>query len=233
MVYLLGMNPSATDPQHRLRLALLVAGGLIVVLLVGIGIYGVILGPRPPETPAGTGKPTPTTPTTPSPTDARRQPPAVQGSTDPDVFARNVATTLFTWDTGSGLMPLDYSATILAVGDPSGTEQAGLASDLSAYLPSREAWIDLRKYATTQTLSITTTFVPDSWHDAVSQAKPGQIPTGALAITIEGIRHRAGVWNDEPVTAERDVAFTVFVACPPGAASCHLLRLSQLDNPLR
>ena len=51
-------------------------------------------------------------------------------------------------------MPLDYSSVILAVGDPSGAEQAGLASDVAAYLPSREAWLELRQYTTAQHLTI-------------------------------------------------------------------------------
>ena len=59
-----------------------------------------------------------------------------------------------------------------------------------------------------------------------------------------------GIWNDEPVTSEHPVAFTIFLACPPddpptgsqsetsapdtGAVpSCYLLRLSMLDQPLR
>ena len=159
-------------------------------------------------------------------------------SHDPDQFARNVAEALFGWDTGSGLMPLDYSAGILEVGDPSGTEQAGLGSDIAAYLPSRETWIELRQYATTQRLVIDRSFVPEAWDQAVEQAQPGQLAPGATAVTIEGTRHRAGVWNGEPVTAEQSVSFTVFLACPPPAPQfrtglCHLLRLSQLDNPLR
>jgi hypothetical protein len=135
-------------------------------------------------------------------------------------------------------MPLDYTSVILAVGDPSGTEQAGLASDIASYLPSREAWIELRKYATTQHLTIESSFVPEAWDQAVEQAQPGQLPPGATAVTIEGTRHREGVWNGEPVTSEHPVAFTVFLACPSPAPEfrtglCHVLRLSQLDNPLR
>ena len=159
--------------------------------------------------------------------------PRVVGSTDPDQFARNVATTLFAWDTASGLMPLDYSAAILAVGDPSGTEQAGLASEVANYLPSRDQWVELRKHSTSQSLSITDSYVPEAWADAISQAPPGQVPTGASAVTIEGTRHRAGTWNGTPVTDDFQVAFTIFIACPPGADSCHVLRLSQLDNPLK
>ena len=154
-------------------------------------------------------------------------------STGDNEQARNVAETLFAWDTASGLMPLDYSAVVLAVGDPSGAEQAGLASDIAAYLPTREAWVELRQYATTQHLEITDAFVPGAWATAQEQAQPGQLVEGTTAITIEGVRHRAGVLNDEPVDSAHEVAFTVFVVCEPAYDTCHLLRLSELDNPLR
>lgn len=80
--------------------------------------------------------------------------------------------------------------------------------------------------------------MPEAWDTAVEQAQPGQLPAGATAVTIEGTRHREGVWNGETVTSEHPVAFTVFLACPPPAPEfrtglCHVLRLSQLDNPLR
>ena len=130
-------------------------------------------------------------------------------------------------------MPLDYSSVVLAVGDPSGAEQAGLASDVAAYLPTREAWLELRQYATAQHLTIEDAYVPEAWGEAVEQAQPGQLPPGATAVTIEGTRHREGVWNGQPVTSQHEVTFTVFVVCAPTYPTCHLLRLSQLDNPLR
>ena len=133
----------------------------------------------------------------------------------------------------SGLLPLDYASPILGAGDPSGAEQAGLASDISTYLPTRDAWIELRQYATRQHLVIDTTVIPDAWGEAVEQANPGQIAPGTTALTIEGTRHRAGVWNGQPVTSEHPVAFTMFMVCAPSYPTCHLLRLSQLDNPLR
>lgn len=157
--------------------------------------------------------------------------PVVRGSRDPQTFAGNVALALFTWDTTTGLMPLDYTSALLDVGDPTGQEQAGLAADIATYLPTRDAWIDLRQYATTQTLTIDSIQVPNAWNEAVEQAHPGQLPDGAAAYTIHGTRQRDGVWNGAPTSAERDVAFTVFIACPPDE-TCHLLRLSQLDNPL-
>lgn len=154
-------------------------------------------------------------------------------SRDPEQFARKVATTLFAWDTTTGLMPLDYTSAILAVGDPSGTEQAGLATDVAAYLPSRTAWQDLRTYATRQHLTIDRIYVPDAWGHAVAQAPKGQIAPGTVAYTIEGTRHRTGTWNGEPVESSHPVTFTVFITCAPTYTTCRVLRLSQLDNPLR
>lgn len=159
--------------------------------------------------------------------------PIVRASADPETFARNVATALFAWDTASAFMPLDYTSVVLAVSDPSGAEQAGLASDIATYLPNRDAWIELRHYATAQHLTIDEVIVPDAWDAALEQAQPGQLAEGTIAYTIEGIRHREGVWNDETVTSEHPVAFTVFLVCASTYDTCHLLRLSQLDNPLR
>ena len=227
------MTPSA-DPKARRRLIVLIIAGLLVLILAGIGVYGLITGPASrPDAPDSGYDPAPTA-TAPS-KDGHEAPELepVAASDDPEEFARNVATAVFAWDTGSGFMPLDYQAVIVDVGDPSGTEQAGLATDVAGYLPTREAWTDLRQYDTSQHLEITGLSVPAAWEDALSQAEPGQIAEGTTAYTIEGTRHRRGVWNDEPVTSEHQVAFTVFVVCAPTYDTCHLLRLSELDNPLR
>ncbi|MGE3192904.1 MAG: hypothetical protein AB7K08_05500 [Microbacteriaceae bacterium] len=230
------MSPAPTDPRARRRLVALIAAGIVLLLLAGVGVYGLLIGPRITSADDPRPEPSPTVPTAPSPgpsTPSLPQVPAVPRSNDPVAFAEGVATTLFAWDTGLGLWPLDYTSAILAVGDPSGDEQAGLASDTSAYLPNRDAWIELRQYATTQHLVIDTSFVPDAWADAVAQAQPGQIAPGTTAVTIEGTRHRSGIWNGQPVTSAHPVSFTVFVVCAPTYPTCQLLRLSQLDNPLR
>lgn len=158
--------------------------------------------------------------------------PVIPRSTDAETFARSIATALFTWDTGTGFLPLDYAEVILDVADPSGTEQPGLAADLASYLPTHDAWVQLRQYATKQRMEITSAYVPDAWADALAQARRGQLPDGAIAFTLEGIRHRSGEWNGDPVSANQPVAFTVFIACPP-KDTCYVLRLSQLNNPLR
>ena len=230
------MSPASTDTRNRRRLVTLIAAGIVLLLLTGVGVYGLLTGPRnststdpdPEPGPVTTAPPT-VEPSTPRPPGV----PAVPRSADPEAFARGVASTLFAWDTASGLWPLDYTSAILTVGDPSGDEQAGLASDVAAYLPTRDAWIELRQYATRQHLTIDTAYVPAAWADAVAQAQPGQLAAGTTAVPIEGTRHRAGVWNGQPVTSEHPVAFTVFVVCAPTYPTCHLLRLSQLDNPLR
>lgn len=221
---------SSSFPRGRL-MALIVVG-LALLILAGVGIYGLILGPHTTSTPDPAPSPhTHThTPTTPAPSP---QLPVMPQSADPETFARNVAEAIFAWDTTSGLMPLDYTAAILEVGDPSGTEQAGLASDLATYLPTRDAWVELRKHETRQHLVIDQAFVPEAWADAVTQAQPGQIAPGTSAFTIEATRHRDGIWNGEAVTSEHAVSFTVFIVCAPSYPTCHLLRLSQPDNPLR
>ena len=233
-MHLAGMNPADPDPRSRRRFVALIAAGIVLLLLAGVGIYGLLAGPRTTSTGGQTSAPRPaeTTPPTPA-SSTTAQLPAVVRSADPEAFARNVATALFAWDTASGLLPLDYASALLAVGDPSGIEQAGLASDIAKYLPNRDAWIELRQYATSQHLTIDQAFIPDAWADAIKQAQPDQVAPGTAAVTIEGTRHREGVWNGQPVTSQHEVTFTVFVVCAPTYPTCHLLRLSQLDNPLR
>jgi hypothetical protein len=235
LAYLTGMKTPA-NPRARRRIITLITTGTTVLILVAFGVYGLASGPtKPPESGASRAPTTasPTVPSSPNASPSSPMPvvPPVRTSRDPETFAGNVAHALFTWDTTTGLMPLDYTAALLDVGDPTGTEQAGLAADIATYLPTRQAWTDLRQYATTQSLTIDSIQVPASWGEALAQAHPGQLPEGATAYTIHGTRHRQGVWNGQTTTAERDVSFTVFIACPTGKP-CSLLRLSQLDNPM-
>ena len=227
------MKTTAQTPA-RTRLVILIAAGVVILLLAGIGVYGLITGPPSASPPAedDTGPGTSQAPGPEHRAERSGRIAPVAASSDPETFARNVATALFTWDTGAGFMPLDYTSVVMETADPTGTEQAGLASDIAAYLPTREAWLELRPYATTQHLEITDAYTPEAWATAEEQARPGQLVEGTTAVTIEGVRHRTGVWNDEPVTSEHEVAFTVFVVCEPAYDTCHLLRLSELDNPL-
>lgn len=228
-VHLVGMN-STDASRSRRRLVVLISAAVVVLLLVGVGVYGLVSGPRTTSDPPP-NRPSPTAPT--EPTRGPRELASIPETDDPEEFARQVAEALFGWDTTSGLMPLDYTSVLLAVADPSGVEQAGLASDIAGYLPDRGTWVELRKYSTTQRLEITDVFVPEAWAEAESQAQPGQLAPGTTAYTVEGVRHRQGVWNDEATSSAHEVAFTIFLTCPPDGDPCYLLRLSVLDQPLR
>jgi len=251
-VHLVGMKTSRASSPRR-RLIVVIAAGVVFLLLAGVGIYGLITGPHPTAPADDGGAPTTTVP--PGDGTAPGRIPAVPVSDDPEEFARGFAEALFAWDTSSGFMPLDYTAVLLDAGDPTGIEQAGLAADIALYFPTRDAWVELREYGTRQHLSIDTAVVPAAWAQAEAQARPGQLAPGTTAYTIDGTRHRDGTWNNEPVTSDHEVAFTIFLRCPPDPepsdekprptekpssgesdgqpAGCHVLRLSQLDNPLR
>lgn len=201
-------TPDLSAPRSRHRLIAALAALVAVLVLAGVGVYGLLTGPPTAGEDANRGSgpgPAVTAPSDPAPGDpaptATPRLPTVRASADPATFAGNVATALFAWDTASGFMPLDYTSVVLAVGDPSGAEQAGLAADIATYLPNRDAWIELRHYATAQHLIIDEVFVPEAWDTAVEQAQPGQLAEGTIAYTIEGTRHRTGLWNDQAVTS--------------------------------
>lgn len=230
------------DPTARRRRTVLIAtivGGLILLLLIGVGVYGLIRGPQTTEP----DDPTPTDgPTATSPTLVPAEPEPVVALRGPEDFAVAVAEALFTWDTSSGYGPADYAQMLADV--TADTEADAAASDVRAYLPAPEAWAQLRTHQTRQWLTIDTIEIPAAWEEAVAQAAPGQIPDGTVAYTITGTRHRTGYWGADPVTTTHPVAFTVFLVCTPERTSapppanpithdCLLLRLSQLDNPLR
>lgn len=233
------MDP--TDRRRRTALIAALAGGLVLLLLIGVGIYGLLHGPDTrepapsPSASATTGDPAPTTA-------AGAAPVPVLTLGGPEAFAREVAEALFTWDTTSGYGPADYAQMLADV--TASIEADAAASDVRAYLPTQAAWAQLRPHQTRQWLTIDTITIPTAWETAVSQAAAGQLPDGAVAYTITGTRHREGTWGTEPVTTTGPVAFTVFLVCTPERSaapppqdalvvSCELLRLSQLDNPLR
>ncbi len=227
-------------PEDRRRRRLLIAAtatGLALLLLAGVGIYGLLRGPAT-TTDLAPSDPSPRTPTNgPDPVPTAGPDPIPQ-NLGPEVFARAIAEALFTWDTTSGHDPSDYAQALAEVAAEA--EANALASDVRAYLPANDAWAQLRSYATTQSLTIDEVFVPAAWETATAQAAPGQIPDGTIAYTVEGTRHREGIWGTEPIKASRPVTFTVFLVCTPEASArgtdagwCEVLRLSQLDNPLR
>ena len=227
------MSASSFDDRRRRRLILsITVSGLIIVLLAGVGIYGLIAGPPAPS------DTTPSTPTSSGPStspgtsDLRAGQVAVLPRTDdPEVYARAVAEALFVWDTFTLLTVADHRAVLIEDADPTGTETPGLIRDLDGYFPSTSAWRDLAEYRTRQGIEIGRVFVPDQWEEAVA-ASGGQIIDGTYAYTVEGTRVREGVWYRDEVTSSHPVAFTVFVSCAPVFDRCHLLRLSELDNPL-
>lgn len=227
-------SPLADDRLRRRRrlIITLTATALVVLTLAGIGIYGLVA--RPDQTPAPTSRSTVPAPPAPS---SSGQPtlealPGLPETNDSEQYAEAVAHALFDWDTFTLYTPADHRTVLIDDADPSGTETPGLVTDLHGYFPSTETWRDLAEYRTRQSLVIDRVFVPEQWDEAVAAAN-GQIADGTIAYTIEGTRHREGVWYDDPVESRHEVAFTVFVACEPVFDRCHLLRLSQLDNPLR
>jgi hypothetical protein len=215
------------------RQILLLVACALALMTFAVGIYGLVRGP------GGTGA---------KPSEARSvhvevvgkpadpvvtlQERALPRTADPIAYARAVAESLFDWDTSAGFLPTDYTAAVLADADPSGEETPGLVDDVATYLPTVEQWLDLGALAVVQSIEIKDAYVPDSWAAAVEQAH-GHLRPGTTAVTITGTRHRSGVWNGKAATSSYPVSFTVFVACQPSFERCHVLRLSQLDNPMR
>lgn len=232
------MDPASPDDRRRRRRLLIAAtaGGLALLILVGVGIYGLVRGPAAPTDPTPSERPSTTAPVTPSPTPGAELEPLDQ-RLGPEAFAQAVAQALFTWDTTTGLAPSHYAQVLADAAH--GSEADAFVGDVRAYFPTNDAWAQLRQYATRQWLTIDEVFVPEEWETAVEQAAPGQMPAGAVAYTIEGTRHREGIWGTDPVEASRPVSFTVFLVCTPptpgrgaGSGECEVLRLSQLDNAL-
>lgn len=189
-----------------------------------------------------------TTPSEPAASSARTPPPSASAprgeltadgelapltaSSDPVEFARTIAEAIFAWDTTVPVALAEYKGRLLVVADPTGAESPGLVSDLAAYLPSATAWEHLRQYKTRQWLTVSTAYVPAAWTEAIT-ADPGVVAPGTYAVTVTGVRQRAGVSDEKAVASQDDVAFTVFVVCTPTYPTCYLLRLTQLDKPLR
>lgn len=221
-------------PELTRRQIVLVAGALLAVLTLAVGIYGLVAGPSSghPDTQRRGGAftvqqdaPAGEVAVDPSQTPIAR-------TTDAVAFARSVASALFDWDTASGYLPSDYQAPVLAEADPSGEETPSLINDVATYMPTVDQWLNLATMNVTQTLAIESAQVPASWDSVVAQSH-GELRPGTTAVTITGTRTRDGMWNGESSAKSSPVAFTVFVACPPAFDRCRLLRLSQLDNPLR
>lgn len=150
---------------------------------------------------------------------------------DPESFARLIADAIFEWNTATLVGRANHVDQLVAVSDPTGESSPGLVSDLDNYLPSEEAWAELAQYETAQWLSIESVVTPTLWDEAEAQAGNELLP-GTTALTIEGTRHRSGLWENQPVASAHEVAFTIFIVCAPSYAHCRLLRLSRLNEPL-
>lgn len=225
------MARSAPEERRRRRLIItLVAAGLVLAALVAVGVYGLIAGPR--HRPAPVTSATPGGGASPAPTMGAGVLPPLPVTNDAEAYADAVAHALFDWDTFTLLTRADHRAVLLDGADPSGLETPGLIRDLDNYLPSAETWRQLQEYRTAQQLTIEQIGIPDAWADALA-AGGDAIADGTVAYTIEGTRHRTGVWFGKEVASEHPVAFTVFIACRPAFDQCRLLRLSALDTPLR
>ena len=112
-----------------------------------------------------------------------------------------VAEALFAWDTATMIGRDDHIEQLVKVGDPTGESTAGLLvrhRRLPAHggLPGR----DLAQYETRQWLTIDSVTTPTKWAEAEAQAGDALLP-GTTARTIHGVRHRAGVWDGEPVSS--------------------------------
>ncbi|MTV26423.1 hypothetical protein FTX61_13510 [Nitriliruptoraceae bacterium ZYF776] len=231
-------DPSST----RRRLVMIAAAGAVLVVLIGVGLYGLTVGAPATPPPAAQSttdpdtRPPPTAPPSSAATTAAPPGdtlPALPHTDDPIVYARAVAEILLAWDTMSALAPGDHAQQVLEDADPAGLETPVLAADVANYLPTIETWQQLRGQRTVQSVTIHTVYIPASWDGiATSPAAEQQLRKGTVAVTIEATRHRAGVWLDEAVKADHPTAFTVFLACPPAFDRCHTLRLSRLDEPL-
>ena len=194
---------------------------------MAIGVYGLVRGPEKTSHPDRTAVET----SVPSVSRERAgEPRPVLVTPNAELFARSVARALFNWDTRHEGGPAEWAQVPLDVADAE--EAPALASDVRGYLPSPEMWERLSAYGTRQRLDVESVAIPKSWSTARDQATAGQLPPGAAALTITGTSHRVGTWNTEVIRTERPVAFTIFVACKEGQP-CVLLRLSQLDRPLK
>ena len=217
--------------RHRLMVAL-IGSGVALLVIAAVGLYGLLRGPAQtvhPEQQTKEGSVSSWSPVTGDQSTSDLPHPVVQ-TPDAELFVRSVASALFDWDTRTDGGPSEWAQPLVDVA--AADEAPAVASDVRNYLPNAEMWDRLSTYGTRQWLEISSVAVPDTWSDALAQATPGQIPRGAVAYTLTGTRHRSGSWGAEPVQSERAVAFTVFAVCPT-LENCTLLRLSQLDRPLK
>lgn len=215
--------------MSRGRIIALAVLGVLVLAMVGVGVYGLIVGPRDAAAPTRTEPPGAPATAAPSATPIPLVP--IAHTSDAERFAESVAHAIFDWSTQANILPGDIVEHVLAFGDPTGFETNGLYADLTTYLPTREQWSILREYGTAQSLEIRSLGVPESWA-AIAANPANEIAPGTVAVTVEGIRTRTGGWDGEQTTKVYSVEFTMFLACPDDG-TCSLLRLSNFGQALR
>ncbi|WP_156366546.1 hypothetical protein [Microbacterium sp. No. 7] len=184
--------------------------GLLAATIVGV--YG--LGFRTSTLPAERPSPAAASP--------------VAAASPADRLAVRVAEALFGWDTTMDSEPGDAVQRLMAVADPPVEEAAGLERDLAYYLPTADAWAQLREYGTRQELIVQRVFPPTTW----SAVDTSILPQGIHARTVEGIRVRHGHTFGADIRTEHPVSFTIFLTCPPDGGRCVALRVSRLNDPL-
>jgi hypothetical protein len=218
-------NPNDYENKRSMKTLVVIITVIGLGVFLGVGVYGLLTAPHDEPTP--TVAPLTAKPSSPSPTTT-----PVPATSDSEAFARWAATTLFTWDNAT-MNPGDVTDKLMTVADPLGEESAGLASDITNYLPDPQTWVRLRGFATRQWLDIKAVTIPQAWEQAVADAADGQILPGTTAYTISGTRHREGIYNNQPTSYTETVTFTMFVTCGPSFPKCHLMRLSLPDEPLK
>lgn len=214
--------------HHRSRVRIAVAVG--ATLLAATGIVGLLGHQRqaPPTVEvSGAQRSRPAT-QQPDPTATS----ARTGRSAAVDYARRFATQLLTWDSTATSSPTAQMDQLVAQADPSGVETPGLVADLANYLPTDIEWTHLRRHAVTQSATIHTAVVPDSWSPIAADAAVG-LSDGATAVTIRATRHRRGSTGGQQHSSDHPLTFTIFLACPPDGQSCHVLRLSLPGTPLR
>ena len=220
-----------TTPDDLRRRRLIVAGVASALLLIAFVTYAVLVHRAHSPSATSTKAQAPVELTEVHDVPAVTELPELRRASDPETFARQVAEAIFAWNTATLVSRTDHIELLIEVADPTGESTPGLVSDLDNYLPTQDAWVELTKYETEQWLTVDSVSTPPTWADAEAQAGDELLP-GTTALTIHGTRHRSGIWEDEPVSSEHDVAFTIFLVCAPSYPECHLLRLSMLDKPL-
>ena len=82
------MDPATSDDRRRRRLLIAAtAGGLALLLLVGVGIYGLVRGPAAPSASTPNERPSTAAPVTPAPTSVAELEPLDQ-HLGPEAFAQ-------------------------------------------------------------------------------------------------------------------------------------------------